>query len=101
MAHRFAAAGFGYLGYRDIVQCSTCHGRLKNWDITDDPFIQHMRFFPDCQFARIKVDRYLLRQAFEALHRMETEDQDRTRAAIGEDVTGTWVHQVFLHAKHN
>lgn len=47
-----AKAGFYYFGIKDMVKCFFCNGGLKNWDHNDDPYEDHVRWFPKCQFIR-------------------------------------------------
>lgn len=47
-----AKAGFYYFGIKDMVKCFFCNGGLKNWDHNDDPYQDHVRWFPGCQFIR-------------------------------------------------
>lgn len=47
-----AKAGFYYFGIKDMVKCFFCNGGLKNWDYNDDPFQDHVRWFPKCQYIR-------------------------------------------------
>jgi hypothetical protein len=47
-----AKAGFYYFGIKDMVKCFFCNGGLKNWDHNDDPYQDHVRWFPKCQFIR-------------------------------------------------
>ena len=43
-------AGFYYLGEGDKVKCWYCNGGLKNWDRFDDPWIEHAKWFPLCEY---------------------------------------------------
>ncbi|XP_066480826.1 baculoviral IAP repeat-containing protein 7 [Tiliqua scincoides] len=45
-----ARAGFFYTGQDDYVQCFCCDGSLRNWERGDDPWVEHARCFPRCQF---------------------------------------------------
>ena len=45
-----ADAGFYYLGEGDQVKCWYCNGSLKNWDRFDAPWIEHVRWFPLCEY---------------------------------------------------
>lgn len=47
---RLAQAGFFYIGPQDRVRCRFCGGVLKSWQPTDDPFIEHQRYFAQCPF---------------------------------------------------
>ncbi|XP_075551488.1 putative inhibitor of apoptosis isoform X2 [Dermacentor variabilis] len=44
-------AGFFYIGLQDYTKCFHCDGGLCNWDATDDPWEEHARWFPRCQFV--------------------------------------------------
>jgi hypothetical protein len=46
-----AEAGFIYTGLRDNVKCFFCDGGLRNWEEGDDPWVEHARWFPRCQFV--------------------------------------------------
>ena len=57
-AHRIRAtpqqivdAGMYYLGLRDRVKCWYCNGGLQNWDEEDDPWAEHAKWFPLCEFV--------------------------------------------------
>nr|XP_039257849.1 uncharacterized protein LOC120334400 isoform X2 [Styela clava] len=43
-------AGFFFLGVRDCVKCWYCNGGLQSWEYEDDPWAEHARWFPTCQF---------------------------------------------------
>ena len=47
-----ARAGFYYFGIKDMVKCFFCNGGLKDWKLDDDPYQDHVRWFPKCQFIR-------------------------------------------------
>ena len=40
--------GFYYLGDSDRVKCWYCYGGLKNWERSDDPRMEHAKWFPLC-----------------------------------------------------
>ncbi|KAG8130959.1 hypothetical protein E2320_017555 [Naja naja] len=46
-----AKVGFFYTGKNDTVQCFYCNGCLQNWKETDDPWEEHVKFFPDCKLS--------------------------------------------------
>ncbi|XP_053684088.1 baculoviral IAP repeat-containing protein 7-A [Sabethes cyaneus] len=50
---RLAQAGFYYLGRADEVHCFYCDGGLRFWLPDDDPWFEHARCFPKCQFVQL------------------------------------------------
>ncbi|XP_064154530.1 baculoviral IAP repeat-containing protein 7 isoform X5 [Anguilla rostrata] len=45
-----ASAGFFYTGHGDNVKCFYCDGGLRNWEPGDDPWQEHAKWFPRCEF---------------------------------------------------
>nr|XP_023654568.1 baculoviral IAP repeat-containing protein 7-like isoform X1 [Paramormyrops kingsleyae] len=45
-----ARAGFFYTGRGDNVKCFYCDGGLRNWEPGDDPWQEHAKWFPRCEF---------------------------------------------------
>ncbi|XP_053339016.1 baculoviral IAP repeat-containing protein 7 [Clarias gariepinus] len=45
-----ARAGFFYTGQSDNVKCFFCDGNLRNWDPGDDPWQEHAKWFPRCEY---------------------------------------------------
>nr|XP_012295877.1 baculoviral IAP repeat-containing protein 7 isoform X1 [Aotus nancymaae] len=45
-----AAAGFFHTGQQDKVRCFFCYGGLQSWKRGDDPWTEHAKWFPRCQF---------------------------------------------------
>ncbi|XP_076800003.1 baculoviral IAP repeat-containing protein 7-like isoform X9 [Clavelina lepadiformis] len=48
---QIANAGMYYLGVRDRVKCWYCNGGLQNWERDDDPWEEHAKWFPMCEFV--------------------------------------------------
>ncbi|XP_069779383.1 baculoviral IAP repeat-containing protein 7-B-like [Narcine bancroftii] len=46
-----AQAGFFYTGHLDNVKCFHCDGQLRNWELGDDPWMEHAKWFPRCQYV--------------------------------------------------
>ena len=46
-----SGAGFTYRNTSDVVECKTCGLRVNNWNEGDDPYLYHIKFRPDCDFA--------------------------------------------------
>uniref|UniRef100_A0A8C6FYZ2 Baculoviral IAP repeat-containing protein 1 n=1 Tax=Moschus moschiferus TaxID=68415 RepID=A0A8C6FYZ2_MOSMO len=49
-----SAAGFVFTGKCDTVQCFSCGGCLGNWEDDDDPWKEHAKWFPKCEFLQSK-----------------------------------------------
>ncbi|XP_073440139.1 baculoviral IAP repeat-containing protein 1 [Dendrobates tinctorius] len=47
---QLASAGFYFTGRRDIVRCFSCAGCLGHWEENDDPWKEHAKWFPECNF---------------------------------------------------
>ncbi|XP_025720822.1 baculoviral IAP repeat-containing protein 7 [Callorhinus ursinus] len=45
-----AAAGFFHTGQQDKVRCFFCYGGLQSWEQGDDPWTEHAKWFPRCEF---------------------------------------------------
>uniref|UniRef100_F6R5K2 Uncharacterized protein n=2 Tax=Ciona intestinalis TaxID=7719 RepID=F6R5K2_CIOIN len=45
-----AKAGFFYLKERDRAKCFYCNGGLQNWEPNDEPWFEHAKWFPNCDF---------------------------------------------------
>ncbi|XP_070569080.1 baculoviral IAP repeat-containing protein 8-like [Ptychodera flava] len=43
-------AGFYYTGIKDNVKCFHCDGGLRNWEPADEPWTEHARWFPKCEY---------------------------------------------------
>lgn len=52
-AETLATAGFYYQNIDDHVLCFQCNGGLRSWQREDDPFFEHARWFPKCDFVRL------------------------------------------------
>nr|XP_015216444.1 PREDICTED: baculoviral IAP repeat-containing protein 1b-like [Lepisosteus oculatus]XP_015216447.1 PREDICTED: baculoviral IAP repeat-containing protein 1b-like [Lepisosteus oculatus]XP_015216453.1 PREDICTED: baculoviral IAP repeat-containing protein 1b-like [Lepisosteus oculatus] len=49
-----ASAGFFFTGQTDVVQCFCCAGLLAHWETGDEPWKEHAKWFPDCEFVHEK-----------------------------------------------
>ncbi|XP_059483620.1 baculoviral IAP repeat-containing protein 3-like [Neocloeon triangulifer] len=49
-----AAAGLYYTGIGDRVCCFQCGLGLKDWDSSDDPFVEHITWSSTCQYLMMK-----------------------------------------------
>ncbi|KAF3823501.1 hypothetical protein GH733_006969 [Mirounga leonina] len=55
-----ATAGFYYTGHSDDVKCFCCDGGLRCWESGDDPWVEHAKWFPRCEYLiRIKGQEFI------------------------------------------
>ncbi|XP_074160515.1 putative inhibitor of apoptosis isoform X2 [Sminthopsis crassicaudata] len=47
---QLASAGFYYVGCNDDVKCFCCDGGLRCWESGDDPWVEHAKWFPRCEY---------------------------------------------------
>ncbi|VVC24368.1 BIR repeat,Zinc finger, RING/FYVE/PHD-type,Zinc finger, RING-type [Cinara cedri] len=66
-----SVAGFFFTGCNDEVRCYYCDGGLQNWEASDNPWVEHAKWFPNCDFLTlVKGERFLdahLVERFKAL----------------------------------
>jgi hypothetical protein len=51
--YAMAKAGFIYTGESDVVRCFGCSIRLSQWEKTDDPWVEHLKWSPECSFLKM------------------------------------------------
>ncbi|MDP0561742.1 MAG: baculoviral IAP repeat-containing protein [Candidatus Endonucleobacter sp. (ex Gigantidas childressi)] len=49
-------AGFFYTGCEDLVRCFYCGCGLRNWEEGEDPYLEHVRWFPQCGYILKKKE---------------------------------------------
>ncbi|XP_006013512.1 baculoviral IAP repeat-containing protein 2 [Latimeria chalumnae] len=50
---QLARAGFYYVGRNDDVKCFCCDGGLRCWESGDDPWVEHAKWFPSCEYLLV------------------------------------------------
>ncbi|XP_072305858.1 baculoviral IAP repeat-containing protein 7-like [Eucyclogobius newberryi] len=77
-----ARAGFFYTGHGDNVKCFFCDGGLRNWEPADDPWQEHAKWFPRCEFLIQSRGQGYISNVQEAhFHLGETVSESQTSAA--------------------
>ncbi|XP_053389624.1 uncharacterized protein LOC128552600, partial [Mercenaria mercenaria] len=59
---RMVANGFFYTGRCDLIRCFQCGISLKDWSVSDDPLIEHIKHSPNCQFLKDLLGQELLNE---------------------------------------
>ena len=47
---QIVAAGMYYLRDKNQVKCWYCNGGLLNWSHCDNPWVEHAKWFPSCEY---------------------------------------------------
>ncbi|XP_008147422.2 baculoviral IAP repeat-containing protein 3 [Eptesicus fuscus] len=69
---QLASAGFYYMGHNDDVKCFCCDGGLRCWESGDDPWVQHAKWFPRCEYLiRVKGQEFISRVQANYPHLLE------------------------------
>ncbi|KAM9178305.1 baculoviral IAP repeat-containing protein 7 [Mergus octosetaceus] len=54
---QLARAGFFYTGQGDVVRCFYCNESMRNWAVGDDPWREHAKWNPRCEFLLVSRGR--------------------------------------------
>ncbi|XP_078426952.1 baculoviral IAP repeat-containing protein 8-like [Cetorhinus maximus] len=88
---QLARAGFFYTGHRDNVKCFHCDGELRNWELGDDPWMEHAKWFPRCEYViQVKGRDYVNRIQELHSHFMESafQGESQPQAPARQDLVG-------------
>ncbi|XP_054164283.1 putative inhibitor of apoptosis [Oppia nitens] len=77
-----ARAGFYSIGMSDYVKCFYCDGGLCNWEPGDDPWVEHAKWFPNCQFVKLNKSQVFVD---ECRRMAEREHQRQSNGSTGGD----------------
>ncbi|XP_064478349.1 death-associated inhibitor of apoptosis 1-like isoform X2 [Ornithodoros turicata] len=81
---RGAFAYFGFFLTGNITTCFHCGGCHADWTDTDEPFVEHCRWFPECQFIRFMEGDYTVNyiRGQHEKHMKTLEDRGRQEAEV-------------------
>ncbi|KAF8785531.1 baculoviral IAP repeat-containing protein 7-B-like isoform X2 [Argiope bruennichi] len=71
-----AKAGFFYIGISDHTKCFHCNGGLCNWEQGDDPWMEHAKWFRNCEFLRFNKGEAFIAACVEKQHSTEKLELD-------------------------
>ena len=76
-----AKSGLYYTGRGDAVICFSCNGGLKDWEVTDDPWVEHALWFPACPFLTIEKGGEFIRSVCETRYEQQLTEASSVAAA--------------------
>ncbi|GIY30751.1 e3 ubiquitin-protein ligase XIAP [Caerostris darwini] len=50
---QLSECGLFYTDNEDIVTCFYWGGSLGNWELNDNPWVEHEKYFPDCRYLNL------------------------------------------------
>lgn len=86
-------AGFFGIRDHDFVRCFHCGIGLRNWEEDDDPYVEHCRWSPNCQYMKIKKGQAFIDAVQEAVRKVQLEEalvQSDTRDGTTTDGSVTY-----------
>ncbi|CAF1202295.1 unnamed protein product [Didymodactylos carnosus] len=89
-------SGFYYTGVKTIVTCFYCNGSLQNWGQTDNPMVEHARWFPHCAYARQLCGDYLYQKIQDA--KLATQEFSREKE---QELKGFSISNINGNSKSN
>lgn len=84
-----ATAGFYYLDIDDQVRCFHCNGGLRSWQKEDDPWHEHAKWFPKCQFVQLAKGSEYIQSV-----------QDQTKPSLAEAMNSEPVQKALQMGLH-
>lgn len=51
--HALVECGFFSINLADYTKCFQCGGGCNGWQSDDDPWFEHARWYPDCEYVRL------------------------------------------------
>ena len=57
-----AEAGFYSIKIEDYVKCFRCGGGLFSWEVSDDPWKEHAKYFPHCSFVKLNQSHQFIQE---------------------------------------
>lgn len=86
-------AGFFAISNQDFVRCFHCGIGLRNWEDDDDPYVEHCRWSPNCQYMKLKKGQAFIDAVQEAVRKVQLEEalgQSDTRDGAQADGSVTY-----------
>ena len=69
------------------MKCFFCDGGLCNWDVEDEPWTEHARWFPDCGFVKqVKGMSYIHKVRENGVNNGDSVHKNSSHASEGNNV---------------
>lgn len=87
-------AGFFYTGKSDVVTCYSCGYGIRSWEVDDDPWGEHIRWYSYCDHIQLnktqeEINDFLReRRIYHPSNNEQTEEDQQSSYTPGMDVTG-------------
>ncbi|MBN3297968.1 BIR protein, partial [Amia calva] len=82
---QLAKAGFYYVGRNDDVKCFCCDGGLRCWESGDDPWVEHAKWFPRCEYLLQEKGQDFVHQIQARFPRLFEQVNDLVQLGFGEE----------------
>ncbi|KAM6053905.1 baculoviral IAP repeat-containing protein 7 [Chlamydotis macqueenii] len=97
---QLARAGFFYTGHDDVVTCFYCDGGMRNWSFGDDPWREHAKWYPECEFLLRSRGREFVSSVQESfsstlLSPRDSWDQTEQDSSASQDPLRNWEWQAL------
>ncbi|KAM6340613.1 baculoviral IAP repeat-containing protein 7 isoform 2-T2 [Alca torda] len=97
---QLARAGFFYTGQDDVVRCFYCDGGVRNWSFSDDPWREHAKWYPGCEFVLRSRGREFISSVQESssstlLSPRDSWDQTEQDSSASQDPLRNWELQAL------
>ncbi|XP_076084105.1 baculoviral IAP repeat-containing protein 7-like isoform X1 [Mytilus galloprovincialis] len=84
-----AVSGFFFAGYHDYTRCFFCGGGLRNWELGDDPWVEHARWFPQCSFLKQNKGDVFVNDMQRRKQQLENTTQQNNLQSLSAEVSGS------------
>ncbi|XP_050443226.1 baculoviral IAP repeat-containing protein 7-like [Adelges cooleyi] len=89
-----ACAGFFFTGSNDEVRCYYCDGGLQNWELADNPWVEHAKWFPNCDFLNlVKGEKFLDLSLVERFNALLNRPRSDDTTSTSQDSQAVSIHQ--------
>ena len=62
---------YSIAGNQDFVRCFHCGIGLRNWEEDDDPYVEHGRWSPNCQYIKNRKGQEFIDAVQEAVRKVQ------------------------------